>query len=865
MPPQTPRSNAKAGASITPSFSFGLGLLPSFRFGSPRNINLLTSLSPQRFFNRFNKKEGEAEKKQDDPFQNTNATSMDSKQSFGKEAFDDEAFDLDRHSDSLADSADIWSLTNDSQYQSLTLNLTSINEDSSPKTGEPFLSPHEMFLKKPAQIKDSVHSNDPAPLSSPVDNQGTPASTSSRSSSLKRKHSLDDSPCTALVAEISRSETLGSTPIACTLERASKDLWFAELDDFLLQCHQKYKRFKASQSPKATLTKLTSQNQVLSKMLYKKTGIERSSKQIASRLSRLRKIESTKLKNESRQNSIPFGNGTAHIPKALPLLDLRLQKVGMSFKYKRAVQGVHDFLFLTEPPLTCIRLSSDDLEKDMPFENRRFKDDFKRKLPDLGEVPIYVVTGIMNFKSPQGHTSTPVSPLTDPGLFNLDNGTFLSVVELQAAPRQSDVQFLAWKSHTTIYKDEEKVLLNSREQINGYRNQNGMFDLQVPFMNHFWAGYLTFLSNGSNTFDDVCNLFVTQEIYEGDNGTNEVMHAYIVYRFQISLDGASGGHVKVHMLPKVSKSLDDDLDDNATVLVHSSPLKGSPHKNETRAQSTNNNIKGSPQSVPTYNASLLHQFNPNYDSRISLESQCRPLMTSSQSTSQIPRETQSRTPLTAVDPPTAPPFPQASAGQMSQGLNGVYGAPWSSGTQYNPQMHPQMHAQAVAIQAAAQTVPQNIRHANETGVAGHFTSERYIPVGHPARMPNNPIMMPMHAPDNSIGMNVMNGVNYQGPSRGSCPGQFAQPPTQPYSAPATQLHFFPQGNEGMPAVASNNHKLTSRSSEYGELKTNNNNITFGPILGYDPLRDIKPEPKKPKNGIHKFTLNPQIMYKPKKQ
>lgn len=867
MPPQTPRSNAKSGVSITPSFSFGLGLLPSFRFGSPRNINLLSSLSPHRFFNRFAKGKDEDLKKEDgeeNPFDHPNPAAA----AAAGPSTEKDSFELDKHSDTMNDSADIWSLTNDSQYQSLSLNLTSINEDTSPKSCEPFLSPHDMFLKKPADIKDS------GLKSSPVDKGDTPSSTSSN---LKRKRSIDDSPCATVVAQISNLDSPQANVPYDDLEKSSKELWFSELDDVLVRCHKKYKSFKASQSPGSTLTKLTSQNQVLSKMLYKKTGVQRTSKQIASRLSRLRKVETTKLRNALAKDNVPLLSLEPDSPESSPL-DFSLDKLELSFTYKRAVQGVHQFLQLTECPRECPVLTADDISKEVAFENRRFKEDFDRMLPRLEDVPVYSVTGSMNLKPSQGLTSTPVSPLTDPALFCIDNGDFLSFMEFKVIARNTSEQFLSWKSLTTIYKDEDKVLLSTREQINGYRYVEDVFDLHVPFMNHFWAGYLTFLSNGSNTSSDIKNLYITQVIYEGENEMNGTIHGYLTYKFEIGSNGSSGGFIRVLKMQKNEKLIDDDLDENATVLVHSSPLKSSPQKGDLTVNThlANQGIVEHPLTVPTYNASLVNQFNPNYEAGFSQEAQGRPPMVTSQSTSQVPHSTQARTPLTAVEPSSAHPLLQPSAGQMPQNYQGGF-MPWSSNAQFNPQVHPQMVAQAAAMQAAAQSLPQNMVQGATNIPADQYGSERYVPVGAPnLGMANNAQAMMMQRRsvqnnDAEFGANanmVPSGHNWQGQMPQNVAGHFVNQNIQPCinSAPASQLHFFPQ-NEARSSVPNARKSLKgSEQTDHGS-KPNNNNITFGPIMGYDPLRDNKTQPKKNKGGmnIHKFSLNPQIMYKPKKQ
>lgn len=842
MPPQTPRSNAKSGVSITPSFTFGLGLLPSFRFASPRNLNLLNSLSPQRFFNKFTKRE--EEKKDENPFEHSEIAVSDDPEKA--------TFDLDKHSDSLCtDSADIWLLTNDSQYQSLSLNLTSVNEDTPPKSCEPFLSPHDIFLKKPAEIKEASET-------SPAEKGDTPASACS---SIKRKRSIEDSPCGAVIAEISKHDSPVTTvPPYGELEKASKELWFAELDDVLVRCRKKYRAFKDSQSPgSTTLTKLTSQNQVLSRMLYEKTGVRRSSKQIASRLSRLRKAELTRNKSKSHEVTFPPLSLVPSSP-GTPPLDFAFRKMQLSFTYRQAVQGIHNFFLLEESPHDCPTLSPEDVTKEMSLRNRRCREDFERILLRLEEVPIYSVTGVMNLKPTKCQTSTPVSPLTDPALFSDDNGDFLSFVEFKVAAKQRNVQFLSWRSLTTIYKDEDKVLLSTREQINGYRDDDNTFNLQVPFMNHFWAGYLTFLSNGSNNTADIKNLVITQTIFEGDDETTGVIHGFLKYTFEIASHSGGKGIIKVSKIRKTEKPFEDDLDENATVLAHSSPFKSSPNKGDL---SVNTHLANQGLNVlPTYNASLVQQ-------NLSQELQGRqPLTAISQNTNHFQHAVQSSTPYSAVDPPTTHPF-NASAGQMPQNFYPGVTPSWSPNSQYNPSLQSQMAAQAAAIQAAAQSMPLRQGSANNE----QFAQDRFVSNAQTSHNLNGAAMTMQRRPDLGFdGDFAANGMTQSIPSWQShgypnAPPQYMNHMTQPSinSAPASQLHFFPPNEVRQNTSVS--RKSSHKTGEIGDNKPNNNNITFGPIMGYDPSRDNKQQPKKPKNGmnIHKFSLNPQIMYKPKKQ
>lgn len=222
VPPQTPRASSHrrsgsgsglgglSGSGITPSFSFGLGFLPSFQFNSPRNLNLVNSFSPHRFFHSsnellkvvsssngtsssFNKSGGgldassmpapancsshkknnsipsaadifnsltppNSSKSNQNKFMDslTSSVKKEPKSPISIKLNQKHDFDSLDHNDSMdsKNDMDIWSLANDdSNSQNLTINRTSIYEDETTETpkrkndnSSRFLTPNKLML-----------------------------------------------------------------------------------------------------------------------------------------------------------------------------------------------------------------------------------------------------------------------------------------------------------------------------------------------------------------------------------------------------------------------------------------------------------------------------------------------------------------------------------------------------------------------------------------------------------------------------------------------------------------------------------------------------------------------------------------------
>lgn len=877
MPPHTPRSKStRSGTNLTPSFTFGLGLLPSFKLTSPRNISLLSSISPHRFFNRFSRGKDDFDNRDglERPVEHIGGSNADIFNLFSsdnvKDSFIDDIsdekkkFDIDSTADLICtgDSVDLWSLTNDSQNPNLTANLTSINEECSITKDSDFLqSPNLLFLRNPVKLE---HKEGPKLESSPLENEDR-----LRTPSRKRKISdAADSPCKLLAARIESVDSPSFTRSHHNYEEQnSSKIWTPQLDEALQSCFKKYRLFRESQPTDSVAFKYTSQNKILSRMLLNRTGVQRTPKQVSSRLCRLNKSRANNATEQSLDIALP-GNSASHISNRPAVLSspiallspihaevphLTLEEFTISFIYKLPIQGVHNFSKLVPTDHESSYVANIlELKKLLLINNTAFAADFDKISGKLlsQSVPVHSIISQINFKPNEDSASTPTSPLTNPRSFTIENGNFLSHLRMRLAPNVSHQDFISWKSCISIYKDDEKVLLRSKELINGYKSVDGAYDLQVPFLNNFWAGYLTFLSNGLSAYNDVKSLQIVQIIYDGDDDSYGNIHGYFTYRFDISK--MNQGNATVSFI-RLESSADLEVDDNATVPASSSPAKSIGAKATLSIDTSLANGQSTPDpiSVSGYNATLLHKFDPDYNHA----DRAIPLSMRPNSASVIYRPAcQCKSPDIMDTPtsltigsgrhqsagqimnhvtPTLSAMPHAPSGNFQQGIQVI------NQDQFQPsveQIHQLTMASTNFLPQFVQGVPMVPANVND-GTDMHM---RFNPMGNPATVPQAHVLGGIEPPQQWRMMYHLQNTVY------------TQPPIR--SAPASQLQFFPKNTSAYSGEQKRAIKLATT-------------ITFGPILGYDPSKDTKEHMKRTKSDMnfHKFLLNPQVMYKPKKK
>lgn len=532
--------------------------------------------------------------------------------------------DVDALSDLIngSSSTDIWS-RNDTQ--SLSVNLTSIMEDSDDK--EVFFSPRDLFL-------DSVPKLTNVSSTTYSDITSTP---------VKVKPEADnaaETPCKKLASKI---EILDS-PIRSKSSSAYSDVlstqkvWTASLDEELLRCWNKYKIYKSSNTD-TSIFKYTTRNKILSRMLLSRTSVFRTPKQVSARLQRLMKYKADEAKSASYPAPNPLMEAQVMPclgpPKFVPVVGghprdvsqatvdyLNIYEFCMAFEYKDYMLGKHMFAALgpvsMAPPTYEI---FSEIAK--TIHHRKFLHELNQLSPTLiaQGTPVHNVLCNINFNA-QVDTSSPLSPHATSRQISLSNGLFLSYLKIKVPKSHSKESFLAWRSIITVYKGLDEILLKTEDAINGYKNNNLDFLLQIPFLNNFWAGYLSFLLNGSNAYKDLNDLTVLQVICDGEKGYDKI-YGYFIYNFNIAKLATSSISVSMFKLrndPTVVAPA-DDADEVETILAPSSPVNASPEKPnyqpEMRVDVNLANlydIQG-PNTAPLFDSRAIQSVNCNFNTR----------------------------------------------------------------------------------------------------------------------------------------------------------------------------------------------------------------------------------------------------------
>ncbi|OBA18044.1 hypothetical protein METBIDRAFT_227294 [Metschnikowia bicuspidata var. bicuspidata NRRL YB-4993] len=869
MHPETPKNSSKVAAGLTPSFTFGnVGALPSaFRFVLPRNMNLLSSLSPHRLFSRLCKnpaddatKTGRTAFLAPQPLQHASPSRPVSRATApagGAEVFHDAilapftephpAQNFHHESTvelvSTADSVDIWSFASDSHAASMS--LTAISENADDK--DVFFSPHDMFLEKsPLDCELSLSQGQRTPGARGACG-GLPENTRKRV--LSDPH---DSPCTKIANKASAFGLPPRTapPAPLSAFRDPKKVWTKALDDELMRCFQKYSAFKQTQAPGEALLRGSSQNKVLSRMLEKKTAVHRTPKQVSGRLLKLLKSAAPKLVVDPVAESTPLKQEPRPLPHlALPQKASQAEAVGaaldtfnMSFQYTNPNQKHHVFASLSgNDSASYSALSVEEARKRLPQTNGHFLAQFDKLAQQLLQQGVVVQNVSCDLRLDPGAPSLCglVSPMDCPRQFAEENGSFLMYLAVTLREDSFPDAFATLKSTTTVYKGAGQALFTRQESINGYRQENKSFRFDVPFLRPFWAGVLTFVVNGSSDPSDLESLIVLQTICD-DTESEKKIYGFFVYRFRAS--GSGNTTVEVINLPGgIGCSQDNEIDELETILatspVRSSPFKVSPARRNLYIQTGfSTSTTPGPHSTPTFNSGLLHENNVNYEfAKLAGGAANRPAMPVSKSVSSFNFE---KRPVSATVLQTIIPFNQGnrhhSAGQMG------------SFTQI-----------PASTDAHGYRLPQP-PYAPSAGQSPFF--------GGPPVMSGTP-----HAPVNpALPMNQMphplkqlyfdeqtamhpHAASAPPPMMAHVPLQVStsyQVPQEINSAPASQLQFFPQ--TGQP-----DKDAAKRARRAGPP------LQFRTMLQYDPSKDVSSDPRKEKTqkSHHTFPAKPEVVFK----
>ncbi|CCE87134.1 Piso0_005673 [Millerozyma farinosa CBS 7064] len=712
-PPETPRcSKSGARANYTPSFSFGLGFSPSFHFGSPMNV--LPSFSPQRMFqvsnnlNRILSNDRKDREFSENHKHNNVFNSLTPPQSSkgGRNRFFDSLIASGSYEDKKVEQNERDATTSDSVssneestedwsvdhgfYRANKTELTSICEEApvpdtaSKKSSSAYLSPRRLTLQQSTPITKKYSSTDCTPSGEVPLSHSRDASLSQDMSAHKDKKrrisSVTDSSLSSVDSDAeSRKRPNQNSQIYIDGMNSQEKVWNPDLDSTLMEAYLKFRNYKGENQLDSSVLKITSQNKILSKMLYEKTGVHRTSKQIASRLFRLTRLKKgNKLKiSHDKFSSEEFNNiiqePLEHLIKpttkeednsdilgslltSSPVADdgkvasrgksaeLTPKQVVISFVSDNS-QNSH--VFTSHKSTKFSNLSSTQFSKLIP---RALHSDFTQDIISTlisHQIPVMYASNCLSLskggiisKTPGSDTSPfSISSMNDINRpLNLENGHFNAFIRLNASLGDTYIpDMLQWKCLSKVF-NQDKLILKKAELINGYFNdEDKSFDMHLPFLKDFWSGFLSFLNDGVNARDALADISIIQLLYEGDSINKDSLRGAIVHKFQSNDDHLGTTEVTVLKLTETVKNQQPDDDDNATDVAYSSPRQSSPYTHTIGAKS-NPNLKidvsmantmqsNGPFSAPIYDAKLVQKYCPNASTpksdNGSMSSQCQ--------------------------------------------------------------------------------------------------------------------------------------------------------------------------------------------------------------------------------------------------
>lgn len=667
--PETPRNPRTSGlVKHTPTFSFGLSFLPSFNFNSP-----LQTVSPHKFIQSSSSENfGKIIKNDRKPSICSGSTPKSSRSfldSLASSSRKRSNPDSDEAS-TIKDDMDMWSsLGNDSNSHNLT-SLTSIYEKSADKenfdSSKDFLTPSKLTKK----IVDSESSIDSkfVDLTNKPNKEFKPLYKSNSDKKINQKkrklsNSITDSPNNIIATQIALSVV---SPISKRILSNSKlnllehedKVWYPDLDDILINAFLKYRQFKDNHGfASSSVLANTSQNKVLSWMLLHKTGLSRTSKQIASRLFRLAKSKRLNKPSKSKTTNAqsldeihcnPFDdslNSTGiQSMESLPPddidreLDLILSSpindndnVNPASKFSFAPtvcsltfsKEATAHSFTTLDPVYQDTFNFDDLSQNLLPSIKQFTESMQFNCPSAqGWIVDHSIN--MDFELPrQIATSTPISPFPNQyhlKSINISDGSFKSYMQLEVNCQEkiaNSPSMLQWKSLCQIYNGNNSQIHESCDIINGYKLEGSKYEFQIPFMKNFFLGYFHFLINGGNPKEmDLC---ITQVLYELDpeskdfDPKNSSVTGYFIHRFKAGKGTSTFKKIQY----KGGLSV-PEKDDNETVLAYSSPYRPSPQSfpNDSPSKGrmiplsidtnqANNYTSRGPMTAPVYNSNIV--------------------------------------------------------------------------------------------------------------------------------------------------------------------------------------------------------------------------------------------------------------------
>jgi hypothetical protein len=926
--PQTPRANKSHPLhKHTPSFSFGLSFLPSFNFNSPIGV------SPQKFFhatssiNKPNEKIVGDERVILSTPPKSGKSFLDSLTSSTKkpQAGDGEDESL------IKEDIDIWSsLGNDSNTQNFT-NLTSIYEESDKENynqNQDFLTPKKLVKPKNLQPAPSINRKDSISDKTTVSTPSSTTSSTKPESYIKKfqkrrklSSTVLDSPNNSIASQIDSSvaspiSTRKHSDVSLQIGENEDKVWYPELDDVLINAFMKYRQFKENHGfASSSVLANTSQNKVLSRMLLNKTGLSRTSKQIASRLFRLAKSKKLDKPSKSQTRNAqslddlstnPFddflssGSISTMDSVSTEVVDRELDLI---FSSPTEIDSQPNSHFNLTPTNFTMSLSKDndthnftvlnhnlqstkvwmDVCNEFPKPIQHFSESI---LPNVENAQIWTVDHKLNMDVDALHqaiTSTPISPFTNScqqmKSVNFKDGAFKSFMKFEVKYTDAMTELpsmLQWRSLTKIYNENDQQVFENNDIVNGYYcSENDKYDLQVPFMKNFFLGNLHFLVNGGNPRD--LKLSVIQIIYDSPekmadfNPSKCKILSYIVHKFSSGTGCSDFQSIKVPSSPTVANA--NDIDDNETVLADSSPFRSSPNKGYTNLTpikrnhqqlSINTNhakhtIAQGPSSAPIYSASIVSQtLIAPQDDQINFR---LPMV----------QQTQPNNPITGqfTNVPMQEGTFQHNFNNATVGINLQQPVPNQQvpNQQVPNQQVPnqQVPNQQVPTQPMPTPVEQQFMPSTYI-VPMTGNAQQFVPAHRQIAYQQKPLQFMGHSmttQDQFVYQQKSMDMQMGAPMAGGQMQYFMG--TQPNVQPVVHHESI-----GMAHTQKPRHPIRQMlQPNLREAKDAPIEIKFGPILGYDPSKDSKKihqqnKSKLQNNGLHRFPVNPSLtMYKPK--
>ena len=854
-PPHTPRSSGPR-AAITPSFSFGFGFLPSFQFSPSRLI------SPQRFFQvgLAGSTLGRAIEPKE-PLSNNNTGVFSESNELQVPANGTSSAN-----DSLNDS--LWSI-NSSQHVT---GISSIYEEE--PENKPYATPIKLIVTKSPEKQPGVTTgpNNPFDVSanSPdsesaafEDGAATATQAPGRSqleqlASAKRRRiqktpyqGLDDSP----------DDQNGPGG-----HDQAERVWTSELDKVLYLAYLTYKEFKQTHGDSPGF-KTTSQNNILSTMIFNKTGSRRTSKQIASRLHRLLRqtkpsftqlptveIPQSVLTSSEEVSPLHTTSKQMHDDMSSLLVSSPLPETSIDEKYVLTPSDITiayiNRIDATKSIQFTKLLSVNDRTMDIsqmrelltPPVNELFKDSFLSKTSSKG-ISISHIQHCINIST---HSLSPHSASSPLGSLSTDDGYFKANIKIRVEANRPPNSVLAWKCYTQIFKEDQSIL-KYNEDVNAYP-LGEKYELPISFLKQFWSGYLTYMQNGGYDESSMNELSIVQVIYFGDGDfdpAKSTVCGILSHVFSIQLN--SEGKSDVTTIKLADSKAKGSFSEEQLVMSAPPPLKVEPCQRPK--------FDG-PVSAPIYNASIVTNLNQELIRK--QEEFKRGDISPGRS-------------MSIYSPFSGQPTPRHfSTSTPAKDLPGLYKQPMPQGHMIHRNMQPypqpgldngMNREQAFQLY---QHLPQQMHHYQAPPQQVNVM-QNMIP------MSQDPQQMPQE-----MQQNIMNQHRLMMQYQAQYPPVLKPTITVPNSAPASQTYFF-QGSERQPVAAPPPTKPTASSSYHPPLSTTDTNkskpmeITFVPILEYDPSKNIPKKQRIPSNssvnkigmGVHRYA---QVsMYEPNKK